>query len=550
MNIDLFKKIKLYLVILTILFLKLNLALALPECVGSPANEKNLNHINWNDCKGVFNFSDGTQYKGEWKNGKENGKGIINMPNGGSYKGGFKDGIFYGDGVLNFPDGRKWVGFFDGENFQGEKYSSDNKKEKSILEKYLPLAINGDSKAQTLVGYYHLDKKQYKEALKWFHLADKQNHSGAQNYLGLMYSKGLGVKLDNKKAISFYEKSASQGNVKSLGNLGDAYVRGKYGLQINTKLGISYLHKAALKGSALSMYSIGLIYANGVDDIIIDQSFGYMWLYFASVTDNNYKKYLKVYKNRMNKAEQERAEGLINYCETNLVNCKIPSRVKSFLNTNFLSDKKAQINILGKQFNLNLPDKFCLVNPNHSDKIKIINYQIRYENLMIATNERYSTPQTTVPLVYVFLCSNINLDNYISISSYDHKSRGISEEQIKIIKNEDYFFKLLSTELDINGADILKSSIKEARETVNYFFKDSNIDVFNNTQSVLHYDKKCLYTFSNVNVNNSESQSLGAMCIIDNRFIIINYAMKEVSNIQHIENKLDQLVELINSLKA
>ena len=42
--------------------------------------------------QGIFTFTDGKRFTGEWKNGKLHGSGVITLPNGGRYAGDFKEG--------------------------------------------------------------------------------------------------------------------------------------------------------------------------------------------------------------------------------------------------------------------------------------------------------------------------------------------------------------------------------------------------------------------------------------------------------------------------
>ncbi len=41
---------------------------------------------------------DGSEYQGEFKNGKKNGEGIMKFPKGQVYKGGWNDGVAFGKG--------------------------------------------------------------------------------------------------------------------------------------------------------------------------------------------------------------------------------------------------------------------------------------------------------------------------------------------------------------------------------------------------------------------------------------------------------------------
>ena len=50
----------------------------------------------------------------------------------------------------------------------------------------------------------------FKEAFRWFSLASTQGHIDAQNKLGQMYSKGIGVKRDYAQSIKWYKLAASK----------------------------------------------------------------------------------------------------------------------------------------------------------------------------------------------------------------------------------------------------------------------------------------------------------------------------------------------------
>jgi len=50
----------------------------------------------WNYCIGIFTFSGGSKYVGEWKGGKRSGKGTFIYVDGGIYVGEYKDGKQHG----------------------------------------------------------------------------------------------------------------------------------------------------------------------------------------------------------------------------------------------------------------------------------------------------------------------------------------------------------------------------------------------------------------------------------------------------------------------
>lgn len=65
--------------------------------------------------------------------------------------------------------------------------------------------------------------------MKWKPLAD-QNDARAQFNLALMYHRGLGVKMDEAKAVSLYQQSANNGYKLAQEFLAAAYYEGWFGL--------------------------------------------------------------------------------------------------------------------------------------------------------------------------------------------------------------------------------------------------------------------------------------------------------------------------------
>ena len=66
-----------------------------------------------------------------------------------------------------------------------------------------------------------------KEAVQWFQKAASQGLDIAQTNLGSMYGQGRGVPLDYKTAAQWYLKAARQGFAKAQYNLGNLYARGQ-----------------------------------------------------------------------------------------------------------------------------------------------------------------------------------------------------------------------------------------------------------------------------------------------------------------------------------
>ena len=76
-------------------------------------------------------------------------------------------------------------------------------------------AAVGDAEAQTKLGErYHKGRgvrKNYKEAVKWYHKAAEQGDAAGQYNLGLMYRIGRGVPKDYVAAYAWYRLAAYSG---------------------------------------------------------------------------------------------------------------------------------------------------------------------------------------------------------------------------------------------------------------------------------------------------------------------------------------------------
>jgi TPR repeat protein len=106
----------------------------------------------------------------------------------------------------------------------------------------------GDAKAQTYLGFCYENglevKKDYAEALKWFHKAVDQNYAEAQRNLGWCYYSGHGVKRDYAEAVRWFQKAADQNDLQAQCQLGDCYAKGN-GVPQDSVEAIEWYKKAA-----------------------------------------------------------------------------------------------------------------------------------------------------------------------------------------------------------------------------------------------------------------------------------------------------------------
>ncbi len=61
---------------------------------------------------GVLKFKNGDEYAGEWKDNKKDGKGRYTWKNRGSYYGEWKNNKIHGEGVETFSNGEYYIGEF------------------------------------------------------------------------------------------------------------------------------------------------------------------------------------------------------------------------------------------------------------------------------------------------------------------------------------------------------------------------------------------------------------------------------------------------------
>ena len=94
----------------------------------------------------------------------------------------------------------------------GEYTAYDRSDYSTSLQIWLPLAQEGDAKAQNYVGEIYEKgiggTPQYKQAAEWYLKAAEQGFSAAQVNLGELYERGNGVEANKEKAAFWYRKAS------------------------------------------------------------------------------------------------------------------------------------------------------------------------------------------------------------------------------------------------------------------------------------------------------------------------------------------------------
>ncbi|MEH6632160.1 MAG: tetratricopeptide repeat protein [Halopseudomonas aestusnigri] len=136
------------------------------------------------------------------------------------------------------------------------------------LSFWLPLAENGDAKAQYSIGKLYetadLDGgPKYQEAIKWYIKAADQGITAAQNNLGRLFTQGLGVEEDRAKAVTYWQLAAQSKHAMAQYNLGLAYFRGE-GVEQNLEQAVFWFHQSANNGVGGAQYALGEVYRLGL----------------------------------------------------------------------------------------------------------------------------------------------------------------------------------------------------------------------------------------------------------------------------------------------
>jgi TPR repeat protein len=93
------------------------------------------------------------------------------------------------------------------------------------------------------------------------HVADR-GHPQAQQLLGHLYEKGIGVEKNAPKAVLYYEKAAKQGVGEAQMRLG-VMLRNGEGVAKNPKQAEKWLKRASKQNIGLAQYHLGQMYLHG-----------------------------------------------------------------------------------------------------------------------------------------------------------------------------------------------------------------------------------------------------------------------------------------------
>ena len=152
------------------------------------------------------------------------------------------------------------------------------------LEMLLPIAQNGDSVAQEILGFMYARgdgiPADETAAYQWFALAADAGRTEAQFQLGRIHRDGAGVPRDGKTALYWFGRAAQRGSVDAMNAAGEIYL-GRYDVGTDYAAALEWFFHAAEHGSAPAMYNIGTRYALG-QGVARDEIEAFKWFELAA----------------------------------------------------------------------------------------------------------------------------------------------------------------------------------------------------------------------------------------------------------------------------
>jgi TPR repeat protein len=164
----------------------------------------------------------------------------------------------------------------------------EQKKHSVALRYWIPLARNGNALAQNNLGVMYQKglgvAQDFRKAHSWFEKAAAQNLAEANVNLGLLYFDGLGVTQDQQKAFSLFSIAARENLPEAHHMLGLQLYQGM-GVPIDLQEALQNFKDAAVLGYPESQYMLAYLYQSG-DLGKVRADLAYVWSKIASDYSN------------------------------------------------------------------------------------------------------------------------------------------------------------------------------------------------------------------------------------------------------------------------
>lgn len=176
--------------------------------------------------------------------------------------------------------------------------------DKKLATHYYALAYEEtqDSELQLqIANLYAKELKDYTGSVKWYRRSAEQGQLEAQNRLGLIYFKGLGVDKDEKEAAKYLIMAADQDLASAQYMVGNMYFNG-IGVDQDLKVGASYIRLSAEQNHTDAQLLLASVYQHGFG-IKKSNIEAYKWLDIAARLGSS-----KAYQEQMKLARVLKAE--------------------------------------------------------------------------------------------------------------------------------------------------------------------------------------------------------------------------------------------------
>jgi TPR repeat protein len=124
----------------------------------------------------------------------------------------------------------------------------------------------------------------YEMAFNEFQSLAEAGNAEAQNKLGMMYQRGIGIPQDPAEALKWYRRAADDGYTFAQYNLGAMYQKGIC-IQQDYPEALKWYRQAAEQGITEAQYNLGIMYFSG-DGIPKDVIQAYTWVDVAALGGN------------------------------------------------------------------------------------------------------------------------------------------------------------------------------------------------------------------------------------------------------------------------
>ena len=154
------------------------------------------------------------------------------------------------------------------------------------IDQISKVAEQGNAEAQTMLGlmYSRGDgvRQNHLKAMRWCRKAADQGHAEAQVQVAAMYNRGEGVPKSAIESANWFRKAAEQGHTMAQTLISMMYMAG-HGVSQDHEQGFKWMHEAATRGFSPAQHNVSGMYAEG-QGVTQDYVQAYKWAILAAPT--------------------------------------------------------------------------------------------------------------------------------------------------------------------------------------------------------------------------------------------------------------------------